>query len=281
MPDLHLPRALIEIRGEQVDLLASSPSFATSSMEKFTPFLLACNRNSRPTKPVEGFIVSPFAGDGVGILRMKFAPNQPTRLSLMIVPDEFYSYLPDPFYLQERFPTDWAARSWLDDAIWPEAEIAPRRTVEQLRNLLEHGNGPLLLGSAQAIVDNGRILLTREEPPEVFFRDLWQFLPYPSQRLININTLIWDRLWIDQPTFELASVPEPLDPMPYGWLDDDTAMSYPESRYERDLQVAIEMGEQGELDQLLQRRTSAQTFSLGLMLVLGMIGVLVLMKLVG
>jgi hypothetical protein len=54
-----------------------------------------------------------------------------------------------------------------------------------------------------------------------------------------------------------------------GYLTEDQARDYPESRYERELQTAVEANDQRTVDRLLARRTSAETLRLAIWIVLG------------
>ena len=63
----------------------------------------------------------------------------------------------------------------------------------------------------------------------------------------------------------LPAVPEGGLP---GYLTEDQARDYPESRYERELQVAVEHGDQRTVDRLLARRSSAETLRLAFWIVL-------------
>jgi hypothetical protein len=63
----------------------------------------------------------------------------------------------------------------------------------------------------------------------------------------------------------LPSIPEGGLP---GYLTEDQARDYPESRYERELQMAVEHGDQRTVDRLFARRSSAETLRLALWLVL-------------
>ena len=58
-----------------------------------------------------------------------------------------------------------------------------------------------------------------------------------------------------------------------GYLTEDQTRDYPESRYERDLQVAVEMNDQRSLDALLARKSSAEVlrFAFILLLVFGVL----------
>ena len=71
----------------------------------------------------------------------------------------------------------------------------------------------------------------------------------------------------------------PADPVPWpaGHLTADQCRDYPEGRYELALQIAVEAGDQVELDRLFARRTSAETLRLALY----MLGAAVAMAVVG
>jgi len=55
-----------------------------------------------------------------------------------------------------------------------------------------------------------------------------------------------------------------------GFLTEDQARDYPESRYERELQTAVEHNDERGLQALLSRRSSSDTLKLAFTMVLGM-----------
>jgi len=65
-----------------------------------------------------------------------------------------------------------------------------------------------------------------------------------------------------------------------GYLTEEQAADYPQGRYELSLQTAAEAGDQGELDALFARRSRAQTWRLGWLLLAVMVVLLVVMSLV-
>lgn len=186
------------------------------------------------------------------------------RFRFLILSRRLYNVIPDPFAIAERFPPNWDASGTLPTIEWPE-EPLPRRTVAQLDDVFKHGDGPFLLGACQTLVDSGRIALQREQPETKLFRDLWALLPDSTRRQTWPATFAYStRLG-----FSLVALPAmPAGGLP-GYLTDEQTRDYPESRYERELQVAVEHNDQRTIDRLMARRSSAETLRLAFFIVLG------------
>ena len=75
----------------------------------------------------------------------------------------------------------------------------------------------------------------------------------------------------------MPKVPEGRIP---GYLDEEQARDYPESRYERTLQVVVEAGDQAALDRLLARRSSVETLRLALYMVLALAVLSILLRII-
>jgi hypothetical protein len=158
--------------------------------------------------------------------------------------------LGDPFAVADRFPPDWQAVGELPPLEWPD-EPPPPRTVGELQAVLKAGDGPMLLGATQALIDGSRVRLDR--PADV--RAVWALLPHRTRAELRPATFAPD----DSLGFHLSAGP-PVKAA--GLLNADQCRDYPEGRYELALQVAVEAGDQGELDRLLARRSSRDTLSL-------------------
>jgi hypothetical protein len=185
------------------------------------------------------------------------------RFRFLVMARRLYDVIPDPFAIADRFPPRWDAAGPLDQLEWPE-EPLPRRTVAQLDAVLKHGDGPFLLGACQTLVDSGRIALVRDRPDPSVCRDLWALIPDSTRRQTWPATFAYSA----DLGFGLVVLPElPAGGIP-GYLSEDQARDYPESRYERELQVAVEHNDQRTIDRLMARRTSAETLRLALWLVL-------------
>lgn len=183
------------------------------------------------------------------------------RFRFLILSRALYNAIPDPFAIADRFPPKWDGP--LESLEWPP-EPLPRRTVAQLDHVFKHGDGPFLLGACQALVDSGRIALRRDGPDPALIRDLWSLLPDSTRRAIWPASFAYS---VDL-GFGIAvvrAIPEGGFP---GYLTEDQARDYPENRYERELQTAVEHGDQRTVDKLFARRSSVETLRLALWLVL-------------
>lgn len=174
-----------------------------------------------------------------------------------------YQYLGgDPFWVADQFPPPWAARGELAQLSWPPEVPAPR-TVEQVRGVLkrEH-DGPDLLGGAQILVDGGRLVFERPVPDTDLLRALWTLLPTSTRcELWPASFAFGNALG-----FDVLVVPNAEGDEYAGYIHGEQAGDYPEGRYELNLQIAAEAGDQGELTALFARRSRRETWRLGLTL---------------
>jgi len=184
------------------------------------------------------------------------------RFRFLILSRALYNAIPDPFAITERFPPKWDGP--LDSLEWPP-EPLPRRTVAQLDHVFKHGDGPFLLGACQALVDSGRIAIRRDGPDPALVHDLWNLIPDSTRRATWPATFAYS-VGLG---FGLAVVPTVPEAGLPDYLTEDQARDYPESRYERELQTAVEAGDQRTVDSLLARRSSSETLRLAIWLVLG------------
>jgi hypothetical protein len=186
---------------------------------------------------------------------------------------ELYYHLHDPFASAQRYPSDWQARGSLPELDWPP-EPLPKRTVAMLDEVLKHGDGPFLLGASQTLVDGGKIVLQRAVPDEAPVRELWALLPQGVRRGIWPSTFAFcNDLGFD--VLVLPALPEGGLP---GYLNEEQARDYPDSRYESHLQLAIECNDQHALDRLLSRKSTAEMIRLALILIAMCFGIGGLMK---
>lgn len=189
------------------------------------------------------------------------AVDPPLAFRFLVTGRKLYEALGDPFAIADRFPPDWTATGTLPALAWPP-EPLPKRTVELVQGVLKTGDGPLLLGAAQALTDGGRVMLVSKEPAGDAIRGLWQLLPDRTR------AELWPATFAFSPElgFHALALPEPPASWPTGYLTADQARDYPEGRYELALQIAAEAGNQAELDRLFARRSSADTLRLALYL---------------
>jgi hypothetical protein len=180
----------------------------------------------------------------------------------------------DPFALAERLPPSWGQRGDLPALSVPPATRP--RTVEDVQQVLKTPDGPALLGGVQALLDGGRLVFQRPVPDTQLLRNLWTLLPlsnrcelWPASFSFG-NTLRFDAVVTSRPNNEGYD----------GYLTEDQDADYPQGRYELSLQTAAEAGDQAELDSLFRRRSRAQTWRLGWILLGFMVVLLVVMRLV-
>jgi hypothetical protein len=186
------------------------------------------------------------------------------RFHFLVLGRELYGHLGDPFAIAERFPPSWFPAGELPDLRWPE-EPLPARRVEDLQGMMRETDGPFLYGAAQTLVDHGRIALKRSEPADRLLRELWQLLPASTRRERWPATFAFG----NDLGFDVVALPVVPEEGLQAMMTEEQVLDYPESRYERALQVAIEAGDQGGLDRLLARRSSTETLRLAVYIVLG------------
>jgi hypothetical protein len=191
----------------------------------------------------------------------------------------YEAFLGDPFLVAERLPVDWAARGQLPSTAWPAAPL-PGRTVAQVQAVLkrvkafalqegedpeqpkertvENSESPALLGGAQVLVDGGKLVFVRKAPDLALVQGLWMLLP------ASLRGKIWPASFAFSNAlgFDVVVTPRLGDASWEGYTTEDQAAEYPAGSYELALQTAAEAGDQAELDQVFQRRSSGETMRL-------------------
>jgi len=179
----------------------------------------------------------------------------------LILARDLYQHLGDPFAISDRYPPNWIAGT-LPELYWP-AQPLPERTLEQLDQILKNGDGPLLLGATQALVDGHRVLLLGTTPNEALVRNIWQLLPDSTRREIWPASFAFS----NELRFHMAIGPNLVVGDSRPQLTEDTLRDYPPGSYELNLQIAVESGDLASLQRLLARRSSDETLRLGLYMV--------------
>lgn len=180
---------------------------------------------------------------------------------LVVLPADLYGHLGgDPFYLAERLPPPWSAHGVLSPLACPPPP--ERRTVAQVREVLQGPNSATLFGGTQGLLDGGRLAFERPAPDEELLRGLWLLLPASSRQDLWPASFAFGNAL----EFDVLVVPR-LDPTQFpGYMLEDHAGDYPEGQYELALQTAAEAGDQEGLDALFARRSYKQTRQLALFL---------------
>jgi hypothetical protein len=180
---------------------------------------------------------------------------------VLVLPAQVYAARGgDPFSLADYFPPRWEARGELPSLELP-SDPPTARTVAQVQKVLQRPDGPELLGSAQALMDGGRVVFERQAPDTELVRSLWTLLPYSTR------TSLWPAsfAFANHLDFHVLVTPRAGEDCT-DYLHEAQAGEYPEGRYELALQIAAEDGDQAELDALFHRASRKQIWKLGLFL---------------
>jgi hypothetical protein len=177
---------------------------------------------------------------------------------LLVLPNEFYRDLGgDLFLISDTLRPTWPVRGDLPTLDWTAGPPHPR-TVEDLRRVLNVPQSPTLLGGVQALLDGGRLVFERCTPAPELVRSLWELLPYHDRSELWPTTFCFGNAH----RFDVVVLPRASEAEVAGYIPEEQAGDYPEGNYERSLQVAVESGNQQDIDQLLARRSRGQTFRL-------------------
>jgi hypothetical protein len=257
IPDLRIQHAVLLADGRTVRVVAQTDDFDAPEAERIAVLFGA--RPAGVACPLAHF-ACPFGAAHAAVVRVEDRPGGWLGFRFLVLARELYDHLGDPFAVSDRYPPDWTAAGRVGDLAWP-MEVLPERTVEQLDEILRTGDGPLLLGSAQALVDGNRVLLARGEPAERFVRNLWHLLPDRTRRALWPASFAFS----DELGFHAAVGPNLRNPEPnVRVLTEDAVRDYPQSSYELALQTAVESGDRAGLRKLLARRTADDTIRMGL-----------------
>jgi hypothetical protein len=273
MPELAVAQAVFE--GDK--LRAKSDDFTDEWVESSAQLCRGFGPPAAGTPCPEAVFARPFGKSHVAVVTVAGPPVfTPPRFRVLLLERRLYDHLHDPFAIAERFPPAWDARGTLPGLEWPP-EPLPRRAIAALDDVLKHGDGPLLLAAAQALVDSGKVLLRRPGPEPGLVRDLWALLPDSTRRA----TWPASFAYANDLGFDLLVMPGDTPSAPPGYLNEDQTRDYPDSHYERELQTAIEAGDQRLLDRLLARRSSAETLRLAASIVALAVGIMTVVKVLG
>ena len=217
-------------------------TFPKNGVRKSSEFVTGFGLPANVQVP-ECFFVVPFTRRFVTVVSVAGR-----RFRFLILGRALYNVIPDPFAITARFPPQWDKTGTLPTLEWPD-EPLPKRTIKQLDHIFKHGDGPFLLGACQTLVDSAKITLIRDQPATDLCRDLWALLPDSIRRQTSLSTFAYSRVL----GFGLAAMPAAPEDAEIGFLTEDQARDYPESRYERELQVAVEYGDQRTVDRLFAK----------------------------
>src|SRR5947209_1866377 len=260
MPDLPIEQALAEAGA----VVARSPGFADQWDAEFLRLADAFGRPADGEYLTTCVFARPLARGKVAVVRAAAEGHPPVlRFHCLALPADLYAAIADPFLISERFPPPWGERVVLPTLSWLDEEV-PARTVGQVRRVLQEDDGPTLLGAAQAIVDGGRVVFERPFPAPDLLHRLWTLLPDSTR------AEVWPASYAFGPGLDVQAIVVPkADSREFaGYLTEPLAGDYPEGKYELNLQIAAEAGDQAGLDRVLARRSSRQTLWLAVTLLM-------------
>lgn len=273
MAELLIEQAII-VRGPSGwDVVARSPGWD----DKWQPEIdRLCESFGQPPigehLPVCVF-AQPLGRDRVAVVQAAAEGDMPVlRFRVLAAPTAIYAAIGDPFAVSDQFPPPWESRIALPSLAWTDE--LPDRSIERVQRILQEDDSPTLLGAAQAIVDGGRVVFERPFPAPDLLRRLWALLPD------NTRAEVWPASFAWASDLDLHAVVVPrfdADRWP-GYVTEAQAGDYPEGRYELNLQIAVEGGDQHALDRLFARRTSRQMLQLALTILALAVFVAILLK---
>lgn len=278
MPDLLIEQAIYGSQGAGgYRFLAQSPGFREEWLPEAQRLCTAFGERPAAVACPGAVFAQPLGKQHVAVVQVADQGSddagRPGALGfrLLVLPRPVYSrWIGDPFLVAERFPPPWNARGDLPVLTWPDEPLPPR-TVEEVRRILRPAGEGLdagvsqsatLLGGVQALVDGGRLVFERPTPAPELVRNLWALLPASTRGHLWPASFAFG----NDLGFHVLVVPRIRGEEVAGYLTEDQAGDYPEGRYELNLQLAAEAGDQRELDILFARRSSAETMRLGLIL---------------
>jgi hypothetical protein len=178
-----------------------------------------------------------------------------------------YRLIHDPFRLTREFPALFDATGDLPSLPWIHGRPTPR-TLADVQKVLRDGDGPTLLGTAQVLVDGGRVGFERPHPDPAILEQVWMLLPDSVRGEVLFSTFAKNA----QPGFDLVVTPlfNP-DDFP-GFLNETQAGDYPEGRYELAVQMAVETEDEARMLELFARRSGSQAMRLAWTMLLSAIG---------
>jgi hypothetical protein len=116
-----------------------------------------------------------------------------------------------------------------------------------LQKILNVPYSATLLGGAQILLDGGRLVFERTSPDSSILRSLWALLPTQERAKLWPASFTFSNIH----QFDAVVTHRATDTEYEHYITEEKAGDYPEGRYECNLQSAIETGDQGEIDALL------------------------------
>jgi hypothetical protein len=288
-----IEQALLHRHANEVpQLRARSPGWRDDWLEELVQIVTGFGERPPGIACPAAIFAQPLGRRHVAVVQ---AADQAGALGFHVLVLPRSAYAGDPFALADRFAPPWQQEAGELPALPLPAEPLPRRTVEQVRQVLkrvkagalrededpekvtlteDNAESPALLGGVQVLVDGGRLVFERRTPDPELVRGLWQLLPTTTRCELWPATFAFSNAL----GFDALVVPRLGGDDYAGYTNEEQAANYPQGRYELSLQTAAEDGDQLALDQLFGRRSSSDTLRLALLLVLLVSGAVLLSR---
>lgn len=257
--ELTITQAMLVTDSAGVRWVAKSDEFSVSWEEQAVRLVEGFGPRPEGVAVPAAVATLPFGKKHVAVVQ--FA-DQPVGLMfrVLVLNRKLYEAISDPFAVSDTLPPNWSARGPLPPLTWTP-DPPPARTVAEVAEILHH-DGPLLLGSTQALIDGMRVVLQRPVPEDSALRRVWKLLPYSVRNELAVATFTFG---LDA-RFNLSVTPNPPAPLPFGTIGEENCRDLPEGRYELALQIAAESDNQAEVNRLFTRRSSKDTLKVALAL---------------
>jgi hypothetical protein len=290
MAEILIEQALFHRQGSAMPrLMARSPGFRDDWLHEAEELVTGFGSRPVGVKCPAAVFAYPLGQKHIAVVHVADQQSDPgagvTAFFLLIVERTAYvRFLGDPFALAREFPPVWGARNDLETRIRPAGPL-PRRTVADVRQVLrrvkvnalredqdpeaedfertpDNSESPALLGGAQILVDGGRLVFLREQPDPELMQALWTLLPDSTR------SHLWPAsfAFANDLGFDAVVVPHYQSEEFEGYTSEHEAANYPQGRYELNLQIAAESGNQADLDALFSRASFKETWRLAVIL---------------
>jgi hypothetical protein len=307
MPDFDVEQALFRREHEQPPrLVARSPGFADDWLPDAERLILGFGERTGGVSCPLALFAFPLSLQYIAVVQVAdqepgVAPQPPPSAEkvggasdgwralafriLVIRRNDWVTHLGDPFAVARRWPAEWTASGGLPSLRWSSEPLPPRSVAQvqavlqrvkayalrededpelQVERTVENSESPSLLGGAQVLVDGGKLVFVRRAPDPGVVEALWTLLPH------SLRPTIWPATFVFSNAlgFDVVVVPRAGEEDWDGYTTEEQAADYPAGSYELALQTAAESGDQAELDAVFTRRTSGETLSLAVKLLI-------------
>ena len=263
-------------------LQARSPGFADDWLPPVERLLVGFGIRPPGVACPPAVFAQPLPPNHIAVVKViDAAPGDSLDFQVLICPRlDYERFLGEPFALADQFAADIHNKDLATLRI--PSESLPPRTIAEAQAVLrrvkagalkenedpeqptferttDNSESPALLGGVQVLVDGGKLVFQRSGPDPELVAGLWLLLPQSTRAHLWPASFAFGNAL----GFDVVVVPRVHAIDFEGYTTEEQAAEYPAGHYETALQVAVETGNQRDLDQLLNRRSGPETFKLG------------------